>query len=281
MSVEERITRHGDELTAAERRVAEVVLGRPQEIAFGTVAGLARLTGTSGATVVRFATKLGFDGYIGLQESVQAELSARLGPAAERIRRPPEGDDLARALTVETDNVEATLRGVQSRTFGQAVALLSDPERHVYFCPGDCARGVASLTVDQLFSLRPGVTLIEGNQLQVGRQLARTEPGDVLVAIDFHRYDRWVLLAAGLSRQRQAKVVALTDSRIGPLARTADLTFPVSVAGAGPFDSQVATLALLNALVAAVAGKRRETAAKHLEAVEDLWQTMGALTDGE
>ena len=71
MEVEERIGKAGAQLTPAERRVAEVVLSRPQLVAFGTVAELADTAGSGAATVVRLASKLGYDGFTGLQSAVQ------------------------------------------------------------------------------------------------------------------------------------------------------------------------------------------------------------------
>ncbi len=63
LEVEERVRAAGSQLTAAERRVAQVVLERPQLVGFGTVADLAEAAGAGAATVVRLAAKLGFDGF--------------------------------------------------------------------------------------------------------------------------------------------------------------------------------------------------------------------------
>ena len=84
-------------LTPAERRVAEVVLTSPELVAFGTVADLAARANTSGATVVRLAVKLGFDGFSDLQTAIQAELGQRLRPASERIRDAQPSDVLGRS----------------------------------------------------------------------------------------------------------------------------------------------------------------------------------------
>lgn len=279
--MQRRIEKQLSALTPAERRVAEVVLSRPQSVAFGTVADIARLTRTSGATVMRFANKLGFDGYLGLQARIQGELSAKLTPAAERIRQPVAEDVIGQVLAQELENVQSTLQAVEREVLAVAVGWLADPSRQVLLCPGDCARGVAELATDQLLSLRPRVSLVEGNQVRVGRQLALIEPGDVVLVVDFRRYDRWTLRSAEVARERGAKVIAMTDSRLGPLARQADIVLFVSAAGAGPFDSQVGTLALFNVLVAGVAAAHREAAAGRLESVEGVWQAMGALTSGE
>src|SRR4051795_52278 len=81
-------------LTPAERRVADVVLTSPEAIAFGTVADLAQRAATSGATVVRLAAKLGYDGFTSMQSAIQDELGQRLRPAAERIREVTPSDVL-------------------------------------------------------------------------------------------------------------------------------------------------------------------------------------------
>ncbi|HZY07265.1 MAG TPA: hypothetical protein VFE69_05950, partial [Ilumatobacteraceae bacterium] len=88
VEVADRIGKSSTSLTNAERRVAEVVLANPQLVAFGTVADLAESAGSGAATVVRLATKLGFEGFSALQASIQQDLANQLRPAAERIRDP-------------------------------------------------------------------------------------------------------------------------------------------------------------------------------------------------
>ena len=74
------------DLTPTERRIAEKVLAEPTLLAFGTVSDLASRVGTSRPTIVRFANKLGFDGYTQLQRHVRSDLSHRLARPSERIR---------------------------------------------------------------------------------------------------------------------------------------------------------------------------------------------------
>ncbi|MEZ5258088.1 MAG: hypothetical protein R2705_14655 [Ilumatobacteraceae bacterium] len=87
MDVARRIAEARDRLTKTERRVAEVLLQRPQVAAFGTVAELAEQSSAGAATVVRLAVKLGYDGFTGLQLAAQHDLEGRLRPAVERIRQ--------------------------------------------------------------------------------------------------------------------------------------------------------------------------------------------------
>ena len=57
MDLRDRIRDLGSSLTRSERRVAEVVLARPEVIAFGTVAELSAASQVGAATVVRLAAK--------------------------------------------------------------------------------------------------------------------------------------------------------------------------------------------------------------------------------
>lgn len=280
MEVAERIQGHGPSLTAAERRVAEVLLTRPQLVGFGTVADLAAEAGTGAATVVRLAAKLGYSGFSDLQDSVQSDLTRELRPAAERIREGGTEHPLEMARVTESGNVAATLDAVDAGELAAVIDALSDVGRHVLVLSGDAVSGVARQFADELFSLRPDVRRLDGNEVSLHRHLALAGAGAVVVAIDVRRYDRWLLDAARAASARGSTVVALTDSVISPLARHARHTFVLSAASVGPFDSQVGTLALLNTIVAGVADRLRSSASLRLDLAEQAWTESGSLTDG-
>lgn len=279
MEVADRIGRASAALTPAERRVAEVVLAQPQLVAFGTVAELAEAAASGAATVVRLAGKLGYDGFTGLQASVQRSLAGQLRPAAERIREPAATDAIGRHLQLEIDNVAATLRALDAEALADVVAHVAAPKGRVLVLSGDASLGVARQLFADLCALREGVELLDGNDVAVRRAVAQVRDDDVLVAIDLRRYDRWVIEAARAARANGVWCVALTDSLLSPLAALADRTLTIAAAGGGPFDSHVGTLALTNLLVAGVADRLRAGATERLDRAESAWQASGALTD--
>ena len=277
MESADRIGRSGASLTKAERRVAEVVLERPQLVAFGTVAELAAAAGAGAATVVRLATKLGYDGFTALQASVQHDLANQLRPAAERIREPVGSDLVGRHLQLEQANVQSTLRPIDAALLDDVVRHLADVTARVYVLSGDASRGVAQQLVVDLLSLRDDVQVLDGNDIAVRRQIALLRPTDVLVAVDFRRYERWVVDAAAEAAAAGVWTVAVTDSLLSPLSAGAQRTFVVAAAGAGPFDSHVGTLAVFNLLVTGVADQLRAVATERLDRLEKVWQQ--SLTD--
>jgi DNA-binding MurR/RpiR family transcriptional regulator len=277
--VAERIGRYRDELSPAERQVAEVVLRDPQGVAFGTVAQLAERASTSGASVVRLATRLGYTGFSELQGAVQAALGQQLGPAVERIRAERGSDVVSRTLRAELGNVQRTLEGADPEAFAAAVGLLADEQRPVRVLAGDAEAGIGAMCASLLSMLRDDVAQVGGSDAAVVRQLGPLAEGAVVVAIDLRRYERWVVEHARRAADGGARVVALTDSVLSPLAALATVSLTVAAEGAGPFDSHVGTLALVNALATGVAGRLRETATRRLERLESLWQDSGALVD--
>jgi DNA-binding MurR/RpiR family transcriptional regulator len=274
-----RINQMGSVLTRAERRIAEVILQRPQLVAFGTVAELAAAADAGGATVVRLATKLGFDGFTALQTSIQLDLAKQLRPAAVRIREQSPSSAVDTHLRLEVENVRATLQGETAGALPAVVALLADLHRDLHVLSGDASRGVAMQLHDDLAALRPGVALLGGNDVRVTRAASLLGPTDVVVAVDLRRYDAWLVDALKLAREAGATVVAFSDTLLSPLAVIAQQNLVVHAAGAGPFDSHVGTLALFNLVIAGVAEQLRATAAERLETAEGAWRRSGALVD--
>lgn len=272
MEVASRIAKLGSTLTVAERRVAQVVLDRPQLVAFGTVAELASESDAGAATVVRLASKLQFDGFSALQASVQHDLAVQLRPAAERIREPAADDLIGRHLELEMTNIQSSLRAIDADALDDVVGHLVDGGSRVLVLSGDATRGVASQLAGDLGALRDDVSMLEGTDIAVKRQLALLRPTDVLIALDLRRYERWVVEAATRAHAAGVWSVAITDSLLSPLAERAERTFVVSAAGAGPFDSHVGTLAICNVLVAAVADRMRAAATERLDRLEAEWQ---------
>jgi len=285
--VADHIEEHRAELSPAERRVAEVVLRDPECVAFGTVARVAERAGTSGASVVRLSTRLGYPGYSGLQAAVQRAIGQQLRPAVERIRdmhpaRPTAragSDVVSRTLRAELGNVDRTLAGITADAFERAIALLADRRRPVRIVAGDAEAGVGAMLAAALALVRDDVAQVGGSDVAVARQLAGTGPETVVVAIDLRRYERWVVEHVARAVGAGATLVAITDSPLSPLAALASVSFAVAAEGAGPFDSHVGTLALANALVTGVAARLRRSATRRLDAVEAAWRGAGALVE--
>ena len=255
----------GDRLTPAERRIAEAVLAEPTLLAFGTVSDLAGRVGTSRPSIVRFANKLGFDGYTQLQEHVRRGLSQRLARPSDRIRK----DDAmlpARAL------LQGALASVFEAAEGDRLAALAAPivgAANVWIISGETSRAGAHALHSGLTMVRPGVHIVEDHSM--GRDLAHAAAGDAAVVFDFFRYRRRAVRAARSLARLGVDIVAITDGPLSPLAAITDNWCEVQVPGIGPFDSSVPAVAMAELLVAQVADHLHDEATERLDHTEELW----------
>jgi DNA-binding MurR/RpiR family transcriptional regulator len=254
------------DLTPTQRRIAEAALAEPTLLAFGTVSDLADRVGTSRPSIVRFATKLGFEGYTDLQQTVRSDLSRRLSRPSERIRSS--GGQVAAARATISDAIASVFDAVE----GDRISNLVTPivkARQVWVLSGETSQAGAHALQSGLSMVRPGVHWLDEHSF--GTELSDAAPGDTAVVIDFPRYRRQVTLAARVLAEAGVTVVAITDSPLSPLVELADTWSQINVPAIGPFDSSVPIVALCELVVAQVARQLQDGATDRIDRIEALW----------
>jgi DNA-binding MurR/RpiR family transcriptional regulator len=270
-----RIADAGDALTPTERRLAALVLDDPTAVAFGTVADLARRAGTSGPTVMRFAVKLGFQGFADLQGRVRNQLGEQLRRPTDRLRVHSPDPDSATALEIHKQVLSAglaeTLEQVDDVALASAAGIIAGAVGRVLVLPAATSATPGRLLADNLGWLRSGVVFVNGPTASTAAELADIGPDDVLVVVDFPRYESITVDAVGHGSDRGTTVLAITDGPLSPLAHSASMWIGVSCHPIGPFDSVLAATAVAELLVAEVAGLLRTNATNRLDRIEALW----------
>ena len=90
--------------------------------------------------------------------------------------------------------------------------------------------------------------------MQLG-QVRSVREGDVMIAISFTPYSRETLDVVEFAVQRGAKVLAITDTRMNPLARLAQIALVVHDNSTLGFRSLTSSMALAQSLFVALAYK--------------------------
>jgi DNA-binding MurR/RpiR family transcriptional regulator len=254
------------DLTPTQCRIAEAALAEPTLLAFGTVSDLASRVGTSRPSIVRFATKLGFEGYTDLQHHVRSDLAHRLWRPSERIRSD---SDPGRSAKVA---INEAIASVFDAVEGARIAELVTPivqARKVWVLSGETSQAGAHALRSGLSMLRPGVHWLEEHS--VGTELSDAAPGDTAIVIDFPRYRKQVILAAQVLAEAGVTLVAITDSPLSPLVELADIWSQIKVPAVGPFDSSVPIVAMCELIVAQVARELQDVATDRIDRIEALW----------
>ncbi len=259
------------DLTPTERRIAEAVVAEPTLLAFGSVSDLAGRVGTSRPSIVRFATKLGFDGYTQLQQHVRGNLSRRLSRPSDRIRSESDEGIPVRAA------IEESIASVFEAMEGAGLARLVSPlvnARSIWILSGEPSLAGAAALHSGLAMVRPSVRLLEEHSY--GTDVSDAQRGDTAVVIDFMRYRRQVVAATRMLKDAGVTVVAITDSPLSPLVELADVWSQINIPAVGPFDSSIPVVALCELLVAQITKELREDATNRIDRIEALWERSDA-----
>ncbi|MCH2161597.1 MAG: MurR/RpiR family transcriptional regulator [Phycisphaerales bacterium] len=276
MSIEERIAAVGVRLTPTERRIAQTVLDDPTLLAFGTVSDLANRVGTSRPSIVRFATKLGFDGYTDLQSWIRERVAQKIATPGQRIRRPQEeqihvGEDIEQAI-------QQTLATLDQPTLKRLAKPLSGADR-IWIISGETSRAGAHALLSGLSMIRNGVHLVD--QHNFGRDLSGATKRDAAVVFDFARYRKSCVLAARSLVDLGVSLVAITDTPLSPLASITERWCELRIPAVGPFDSSLPAVLAAELLVLEVAEKLGSSIHPRIDRLERLWKETDTFHDGQ
>lgn len=272
-SIQERVRRALPSFTDAERRVADALLGEYPVAGLETVARFARRAGTSGPTILRFVTRLGFASYAAFQEALRDEIHTRLQGPLSRYpshRTVEEPDLTQRVADALRRNIERAAGNISPEDFAASVELLCDRDRHVFFLGGRFSWMLASYFHHYLRELRPGARIVRDSSAAWADYLLDVRPGDVLVVFDFRRYQDDVQEFAKGASAQGASVILVTDVWYSPIAAFANHAIACPVGIPSAFDSGVSGLAVVEMLVAGVVDKLGPAAKDRIAALERL-----------
>lgn len=258
-----------------QKQIARFILEHYDKAAFMTASRLGVTVGVSESTVVRFATELGYDGYPHLQRALQEMIRNKL-TSVQRMEvagdRMGGRDVLQTVLHADTDMIRVTLDEIDRDAFQGAVDALMSAKR-IYILGVRSSSALASFLGFYFNLLFENVTLVHTNSVsEIFEQVLRVGPGDVLFGISFPRYSKRTLSAMKYARDRGARVIALTDSQLSPLARVADHVLLARSDMASFVDSPVAPLSVINALIVAVGMSRRDEIEQTFNKLERIWE---------
>lgn len=244
------------------KQVAAFALAHPDEVAFGTAAGIAERAGVQPSTLVRLAQSLGYAGFSELQQIFRARLRARFPDYRTRVEalKPEEGASSAQRLldgftAAASLSLQRTRHSLRTETLEQAIALLAGAEiihlvasRRVFSVAAYLAYafgtlGIRAHLVDQLGQMGP-------------EQIAMATSRDAVLAISYAPYAPATAELVGLAARAGAPVVAITDTSFSPLIEIADLWLEVAEADFGAFRSLSGSLTLAITLAVGVAEAR-------------------------
>lgn len=261
-------------MSKSNLKIAKYILENPNTVPFLTADKLAKMTGVSHATVVRFATFLGCTGYPELQQHMQNSAQQKL-TTTERLKISKEVyDDQDQGVydifLDDIANIKSTLERLDMQAFRRAVQSLLQAKK-VYVVANRSATALGVFLQYYLQFLLEKVELIHSIET-VSERLYNMNEDDVVIGISFARYTKSTIQVFSYAKERNATTIAITDNLLSPLIPYADIPLTASSQMPTFIDSFVAPLSLINALIISVGKEKEETFQDKLESLEEVWR---------
>jgi len=254
------------DLSPSQRRIADCLQANINEAALWGVEDLAKESNTCVATVVRFAKKLGYTGYLEMRKALVSSAKKHYQRGDQLLEAPAQAAaTLVEVARRDIRNIELLVQAVNEELLQSAAKLLKASRLRLVI--GD---GVSPLMSRQLAYLliNTGVPTMEGSPADFATQVGNLDSRDLLIAISITPYTRETLDAAAYARKRGIPVLAFTDGVHSPLAKIANATLPIPGKNLLFSHSLAAFGVLVHALATSIAREDPQSSLKKLHEVE-------------
>lgn len=245
------------------QKIARYVEQHRDQIGLDRIQDVARQCGVQPSAVIRFAKRFGFSGYSGMQRIFREGITQQLAPGRNYQARIRHVIDSAQGQLSSADIADEFIAGsiagmqefrrdLHNTSFDDAVALLVAAPA-VWVVGARRSFAVASYLTYALQHTDKRVLMVSGLGGMFDGQVRGVQPGDVMVVVSFEPYAEESLECARQAVARGARLIAITDSQLGPLGALAHATLVVFESSTFGFRSLTNTMCLAQSLFIALA----------------------------
>ncbi|WP_420344578.1 MurR/RpiR family transcriptional regulator [Paenirhodobacter sp.] len=253
-----------DHMSKTYQRISVFLTQNPNDVAVQSVNAIADRCGIHASSFVRFAQALGYKGFKELQALFQQRLATAAPGFEARVKAleselHTSGDRsevgyLSDLVVRDIASLQELLKDIRQEDLALAARLLHEADT-VYLMGQLRSLPVVELMCYQLTMLGKRCVLLD-NAGGLATHVARTiTPRDVLMAVSFRFYAKEVVNITEELGARGIDIVAISDSTLSPLAKSARVLFPVPEHDYTFSRSLAAPMCLAQALVVAVAAQ--------------------------
>ena len=275
---------HYNKMSKSHKKVATYIQEHYDQAVFMTAAQLGKELDISESTVVRFAMAIGFEGYPEFQKELVGCVKKKLNTLQRmdiKYGSSTQSELLTSVLTADMEKIQDTINTLDPQAFDTAVETILKA-RNIYVMGLRSNEPLAAFLHFYLNMIRPNVVLLNTSSVsETFEQMIRINADDCFIGISFPRYSMRTLKAMEFANDRNAKVIAITDSQHSPMNLYSSCNLFARSDMVSIVDSLVAPLSLINALVVALCLKRPEDVKRNLEMLEETWNNYQVYLNDE
>lgn len=279
-----RINRLYPKMSKGQKRLSDFVTGHYDKAVFLTAAELGKMARVSESTAVRYATFLGYRGFPEFHDELEELVRTRLN-SMQRMEvtygNLPQEKILDTVLQNDIDKIRETQEITDRKAFASAVEAILKA-RTVYVIGIRSCAPLAEFLSFYLRQIFPDVRNLKTNSpSEIFEQMIRIDRDDVIIGISFPRYSMRTLKAMEFANNRSATVITITDSVHSPVSMYSSCNLIARSDMASIVDSLAAPLSLINALIVALAMRRKKEVMNTLNTLEQIWHDYQVYSSDE
>jgi DNA-binding MurR/RpiR family transcriptional regulator len=278
MALRELIEARGQDWTETDRRLIDTLLAHPRETALLSTNELAKRASVHPASAVRFARKLGFDGYPPLRTRLQMELFG-VPEAAERMRK--------RIAHIGKGSILQAFVDSEIRTLARVTEQLSDADlvpaarsvagaRHIFLFAVGHAAALAYLLEARLGRLGCSTQILKHIPRDAAVNLLQAQAGDAFVLFALNSIHPLVPRILEHARSIGAKSTLITDLIGARLRAAPDVLLAATRGAEGEPRSLAVPMTLCNALLLHVSRLARQKTLRNLKRLDTIRSKLEA-----
>lgn len=279
-----RINQYYGKMSKGQKTIANFIYDHYDQAVFMTAAKLGDTVGVSESTVVRFASYVGYSGYPEFQKDLEEWVQNKINSVQKidaKYGRSTQSEILTSVLNADIEKITDTIDNLDPAAFETAVSIILEA-KNIYIMGIRSCAPLADFLHFYLNMIRGNVILLRSTSVsETFEQMIRIDEKDAMIGISFPRYSMRTLKAMEFANDRNAKVIAITDTVHSPMNLYSSCNLLARSDMVSIVDSLVAPLSLINALVVAMCLKRPADVTKNLKELESAWNNYQVYLNDE
>jgi DNA-binding MurR/RpiR family transcriptional regulator len=262
----------------AERRLGDLLLSFPGDIATFSATELATMAGTSKAAASRLFQRLGYSDFNEVRREARSGRAwgSPLYLVSTEQEESAQAHSIASHLAQETENLVHTLEALDPDSLQAAAEAIAGAPR-VYVVGFRNSRMLAFYLQRQLQLMRPNTVLLPGAGQTLGEDLADLSKDDVFVVIGMRRRVAAVIEVLEQAKRAGNRSLLITDPSATRGVKLATWSLSCEVRSGSILDSYTATSSVLNLLCAAVLNHYGRAVHERLRHIEQVHKDLSEL----
>ena len=214
------IKTHYNSLSKTEKKIADFLLQRPNDIIPLFITDLAKACGASESTIVRFSKRLGFAGYQQLKIAIAQESKSH--PINENISYEDTAIDIFQKVCEDIYcSLEKTKKTINGNSLEQCCQKILT-SNNILVCGLGNSASVALDASHKMFRLGLNAHAYTDNHMQI-IAASHTDKNSVIIGISHSGCSRDIIQALETAKQNGATTIAITNFGKSPIDKVSDI----------------------------------------------------------